>query len=126
MVTPVKWIPPSRAYYSAYHFGRDFIVELGFTVTCGSAAHGEVKNFLGGSKVQEMVVASCLIGVLQSKRIDADYELEDTAIEERNAVQDLVGHAHEVHSLIDQHKNDPNLRSAVQQGIANYQDKMRS
>jgi len=66
----------SRAYYAAFHKGREIIASMKFKLSTGSAAHGEICNYLQNSGDSMMVAAGQKLESLRSIRNKADYRLD--------------------------------------------------
>lgn len=80
----------SRSYYSVFNVGVALLKEMGFSVSKGSNAHGDVEHKLGNSGNIEIEKVGNQLASLRSKRIEADYRLNKTNIENRKTAQALV------------------------------------
>ncbi|MBI4832370.1 MAG: hypothetical protein HY801_12640 [Candidatus Lindowbacteria bacterium] len=74
----------SRAYYAAYHKGRRLLTLINVNVPKSAYGHPETFGCLMNSKNEYLVRAGRKLADLHSRRIVADYELED---------QEMVSHA---------------------------------
>jgi uncharacterized protein (UPF0332 family) len=66
----------SRAYYAAFHKGREMLASMNFKLSTGPAAHGEICNYLQNSGDSRMEAAGQKLGSLRSIRNKADYRLD--------------------------------------------------
>ena len=66
----------SRAYYAAFHVARKLLVDMGFEISKGSGAHGDICNYLGNAANPTVEHAGNNIGDLKGWRNEADYELD--------------------------------------------------
>jgi hypothetical protein len=71
----------SRAYYAAYHVSVDFVERLGFSIAKLGAGHKQVQDYLWNSGDVEVVQIASKLRTLFSRRVDADYRLGKSAIE---------------------------------------------
>lgn len=80
----------SRAYYAAFHVARKLLVDMGFRISRGPAAHGDVCKYLGNADNLTVEHAGNNIGDLKGWRNQADYELDLAKHENSGSVQNIV------------------------------------
>lgn len=76
----------SRAYYGAFHIGRDFVRGSGILVPAGPEAHKSVRWCLANAGLQELADAAVQLESLRSARNKADYDLADNGFAKRSNV----------------------------------------
>ena len=80
----------SRAYYAAFHVARKLLVDMGFEISKGPGAHGDVCKYLGNAGNPTVEHAGSNIGDLKGWRNQADYELDLVEHENSRSVQNIV------------------------------------
>jgi hypothetical protein len=113
----------SRAYYGAFHFALEFLVELGFQVPANANAHGLVRRMLLGSHHPEAARIAALLGDLHSDRIRADYRLSDSRYRTFVVARLHVERAETVRSMVNACRSEP-ARSELQAAIRDYQSRL--
>ncbi len=107
----------SRAYYSAFHVGIQTLTTLGFSISKGGAAHGEVTNcFLNASDVNVGRAASMLRD-LHAARLLADYQLSRLDIEKPANAPQAVEDARQIIETFERILTGP-TRAPIQAAIA--------
>jgi len=91
----------SRAYYAAHNAGVEVLTEMGCTIEKGPGGHGDVRMRLNNSGDPEVMSAASKLGDLQSKRIKADYRLENTDVEDQKTAQADVEVAKRIVQILD-------------------------
>jgi len=97
----------SRAYYAVFNVGAEILAELGFRVSKGANAHGEVRHRLSNSGDLDVVKVGSQLGDLQSRRIQADYQLKQKDIENQKLAQAFVELAGKMIQTLDQCRSEP-------------------
>lgn len=65
----------SRAYYAAFHAGRDFFEDLGFRVPRAEAAHVYLSRRLSAVSVTSLTAVGNELNTLRGYRNQADYDM---------------------------------------------------
>lgn len=97
----------SRAYYAAYHAGREALLAIGIRPSEGPAGHGDVVKCLGGCGDPVLARAGTRLQDLHGRRRKADYSLGDPTAETRAEAQTACLEADHIIGLIDVLLNDP-------------------
>ena len=113
----------SRAYYAAFQTACQFLENLSIHVPA-SSGHGEVRNGLGNSGDVELAQAGSSLGTLQSKRIDADYRLNNVPIENAANAWERVHEAEDVILAITKCKKESARAAIVGNTIKAWRDKI--
>ena len=113
----------SRSYYAAYHKAREVLACLGFPVDEAGQGHHQAYERLMHSGVDAVKCAGSRLGMLQTRRIDADYRLSKVEIENQAMVKSLVGQADEILKVLDTCYEEPN-RTTMIRSIQMYLDKI--
>ena len=71
----------SRAYYAAFNVSAALLRGVGFGVSRGAAAHGEVQRCLANAGHPDLAAVASQLGDLHTERNRADYHLDRTDIE---------------------------------------------
>jgi uncharacterized protein (UPF0332 family) len=108
----------SRAYYAAFHVGRDLLQQLGFNPPRSEAAHAYVWLRLSNSGDTEAVKAGRGLNDLRGERNDADYREKPKVIQTR--AEDVVRLAEEVISILDKAAKEPK-RSEILKAMKAYE-----
>lgn len=66
----------SRAYYAAFHKGRETLSSMNLKIPTGPTAHGEICNYLQNSGDSKMEAVGQKLESLRSTRNKADYRLD--------------------------------------------------
>src|ERR1700683_3872313 len=70
----------SRAYYGVFNVGVEWLNPI-VPLSKGSAAHGQIARLLANSGDSDLAQVGSDLGDLHSRRIDADYELNNLGAE---------------------------------------------
>lgn len=76
----------SRAYYGAFHIGRDFVRKCGILIPAGPEAHKSIRWCLANAGSQELDKVALQLESLRSARNKADYDLTDRKFANRSSV----------------------------------------
>lgn len=110
----------SRAYYSAFHLARSYVVLLGFPAT---DKHRFLADCLTASGEPSIVRAGDLLKELATARGRADYELAKThvtkQVQEEAYLKDIIERAHTVKELLDRASSAP-AKAQAKAGIATH------
>lgn len=109
----------SRAYYAAYNVTVQTLDTLGVQIPKSPNGHGQVLNFLGNSKNEELQQISSDLGTLHSNRIAADYRLSDQKAENSTTVKALVQHAKKIIDTVERCCAGPN-KQAIAKAMKDY------
>lgn len=91
----------SHAYYSVFSVGVELLRDTGLGVSIGPSAHGEVEYRLSNCANIEVEKVGSQLSDLRSRRIRADYRLDNEAIENQKNAQALVHQAHKMIRTLD-------------------------
>jgi hypothetical protein len=86
----------NRAYYAAYNTGFKILKDMGLNIKQASKAHKEVKLCLDNSDDGKIEKAGSELGVLYTRRIQADYHLGRVEVENPKTAKGLVRNAEEI------------------------------
>jgi hypothetical protein len=114
----------SRAYYAAYNFAVEVVEELGFRILKSPSGHGEIQNRLNNSGDPELSRVSKQLADLQSKRIQADYRLNDRGVENQKTASALVIQVDRMIQILETCRIEPKRQSVVS-GIRKYEHAIR-
>ena len=104
----------SRAYYGAFHLSTQFLEDIERPVP--KNAHVYVARQLQRSGQADACRAGSLLGDLQSKRIKADYRLDDSRIGTSAFARLYVEWASEIQTALIKCQIEP-VRSEIQAGL---------
>ena len=113
----------SRAYYAAFHVARKLLVDMGFEISKGSGAHGDVCKYLGNAGNPAVEHAGNNIGALKGWRNQADYELNSVEHENSSRVKKIVSITEQIIEDLEQCCSGSN-REQIKSAISNYIKKM--
>lgn len=113
----------SRAYYATYNVGVEILEELGFPIPRGPGGHGEVQNRLGNSGDGEIEKVASMLSDLHSRRIQADYRLQNRQIENQKTAEGIVRQAGGMIQVLDSCRNEPR-RTTVFRAIREWERKI--
>lgn len=113
----------SRAYYAAFHVARKLLVDMGFEISKGPAAHGDVCKYLGNAANPTVEHAGNNIGDLKGWRNQADYELDLVEHENSRSVQNIVLITEQIIEDLEECCNGLN-RDQIKSAISSYIIKM--
>ena len=91
----------NRAYYAAHNAGAEVLRELGCRIQKGPGGHADVWKRLSNSGDEEIEMAGSQLGDLQSKRIKADYRLDNKDVEDQKTAQADVKVASRIIQILD-------------------------
>ncbi len=91
----------NRAYYATYNVGVEILEGMGFKIDKGPKGHHQVQRRLNNCGVDEIISVASKLGDLYSRRIDADYRLENLVVEQKKNAEALVKQAGEMIETID-------------------------
>ena len=109
----------SRAYYATFHVARKLLVDMGFEISKGPAAHGDVCKYLGNASNPTVEHAGSNIGDLKGWRNQADYELDLVEHENSRSVQNIVLITEQIIEDLEQCCNGSN-REQIKSAISSY------
>ena len=113
----------SRAYYAAFHVARKLLIDMGFEISKGPGAHGDVCKYLGNAANSTVEHAGSNIGDLRNWRNQADYELDLVEHENSGKVQHIVTVTEQIIGGLEQCCNGSN-RDQIKSAISSYIKKM--
>ena len=114
----------SRAYYAAFHVARKLLVDMGFQISKGPGAHGDVCKYLGNAGNPTVEHAGSNIGDLKGWRNQADYDLDLAEHENSREVQNIVAITEQIIEELEQCCNGSN-RDQIKNAIRSYIRRMK-
>lgn len=103
----------SRAYYSAYHVGAEFLERMGCTISTGPSGHGDVWKRLQQSGDEELKMVGSQLANLHSSRITADYKLNEGRAENQTNVHGHIRQAERIIETIERYRSGPKRQDIV-------------
>jgi hypothetical protein len=103
----------SRAYYATYHVGAEALEEMGFIIEKGPQGHKGVQHRLHNSGDPEISNVGSKLGDLETRRIDADYHLNDANVERQKTAEALVKMADNLIQKLDKLRSAPNRGKVI-------------
>ncbi len=113
----------NRAYYATYNVGVEILEGMGFKIDKGPQGHKKVQYLFNNCGVDEIISVASKLGDLNSRRIDADYRLENLVVEQKKNAEALVNQAGEMIETIDGSCTGDN-REQIVATIKEYLDKL--
>lgn len=107
----------SRAYYGALHAALEIFEHLGCTMPKHGKSHNLVPICLEKSNVEEAQRAGWELSDLHSKRIRADYRLDDADIGRTDAGRLSVESASDITQLLDTFRDKCNADDSLRDGF---------
>jgi len=101
-----------RSYYAAFNVGVATLTSIGVSCSQKPSGHGEVVNCLSGSGNRDCDKAGARLRALHGRRIEADYNLEKTAIETYQEADLAHKEATAIVGVLDELKNQPGMEQA--------------
>lgn len=90
----------SRAYYGAFHIGKQLLSDCGVIIGIDALAHRNVRWCLANTNEQSVKNLAKVLEHLRKARNDADYELTSTRFVDRSAAKAEVKRAVEVFTVL--------------------------
>ena len=115
----------SRAYYAVFHFGLNFLSEMGFNIVQNQHAHEEVYRHFNNSGDTDLTKAASKINDLRTRRNHADYELNRLDVEKKENAKMFVQLAERLIETMDKCCNGTN-RSQIIKSIQDWKNSIRS
>lgn len=112
----------NRAYYATYNVGVEILEGMGFKIDKGPKGHHQVQRRLNNCGVDEIISVASKLGDLYSRRIDADYRLENRVVERKKNAVAWVKQAGKMIETIDNSRTGNN-RGQIIAAIKAYLDK---
>lgn len=113
----------SRAYYSVFNVGVELLKGIGLRVSEGPGGHGEVEHRLSNSANINVEKVGSQLSDLRSRRIRADYRLDNKKIENPKNAKALVQQAHKMIQTLDTCFTGPH-REEIVSAIQEYLQKI--
>jgi hypothetical protein len=109
----------SRAYYAAFHFGKNLVEALGFKLPKDAAAHEKLYHLLNNAGIESATEAADWLLRLRKRRTlaDCDFARDDlrSAYECQKDLLKVAG----IISFCENYSSEP-LRSTLKKGLAEY------
>ena len=116
----------SRSYYAVFHVGVDILNDIGIKVDTGPASHGDVVQKLNHTNDRELKIVGSQLNDLRSARIQADYRLNDTNIENPDKAKAVVQQATNLIAKVDGcKKGEPSRKNNAAKCIKEWQEKLK-
>ena len=115
----------SRAYYAAFHFGKNLVEGLGFNLPKDAAAHDKLYLLLNNSGNKSAEEAADWLRRLRRRRTLADYDFKRKDLHSPLDCQKDLLMAAAIISFSEDCSVEP-LCSTLRSGIANYVQKIGS
>jgi uncharacterized protein (UPF0332 family) len=109
----------SRAYYAAFHVGRELFEDLGFTVPKAERAHGYLWLRLSNSGQSAVDQAGQDLKLLRSDRNFADYDFQSAFRTSRLA--DVLKSAKQIIRTLEDASMDPTTRTLITDTMKIYE-----
>ena len=109
----------SRCYYSAYHLAKGLLEDMGFTIRHGPSGHRCVQALLQHSGDEQMKEVGYKLENLHSRRIDADYRLNNVRIETERTVKAILNEVKGLMNIFQTYSKEPTY-SRVSNGIKSW------
>lgn len=103
----------SRAYYGAFHAALELFEEFGCAIPSSGKSHNLVPICLGKSNIAEARRAGRELSDLHSKRIRADYRLDDARVGRTETGRRSVEAADDVARLLDVVRKECNVNASL-------------
>ena len=110
----------SRAYYALLNSAIQFLSELGFSVEQGPGAHGQTRNRLSNSTVEQMMDFSRILDELRKRRNKADYDMSSSDFTNQATCALRAAKAESALALLVACKHEPQ-RSRIRAEIREYE-----
>jgi uncharacterized protein (UPF0332 family) len=109
----------SRAYYAAFHVGRELMARCGFRVPESERAHKHVNDRLMNAGHEGVKEAGTSLDILRRRRNDADYHL--TTPLSRLKADQQVETARSIIEALEAAEADPVALFAITQAMRDYE-----
>ncbi len=116
----------NRAYYAAFHGGNDFMTKLGFLVSSGPQAHGQLQARANNSGVFEFEKFYKILHRLYDRRRLADYDLSSREFHSQATAALWVASAKQGLEIITQCEASEALRQRIRKGVQGYETKLKA
>ncbi len=90
----------SRAYYGTYLFLFNNMNDLGIILPRNMTSHVKVKSYLNNCGDSKLLVVASQLGDMHSKRIKADYNLNNKDVESKKTAIGIVKQANKMNNTI--------------------------
>ena len=114
----------SRAYYACFHTGLDALKSIGCT-PARDRSHRQLPAILRKSGHTGAKHAATLLDDLRDDRRDADYDLNNTDVEDRNNAMKIVVQAVDCTSLLEAFELALQSDEALAASVNTYADSIR-
>ena len=114
----------SRAYYAAFHRGREMLTSMNFKISTGAAAHGDICNYLQNSGDRRAEAAGQKLESLRSARNKADYRLDIPHIATYSNTSLHLADAGKIINVLGAIESSPHANK-IQDSIQTYIDKLK-
>ncbi len=116
----------NRAYYTVFHVVNDLLGELGFSISDGPQAHGQLLARVNNCGVSELQSLYPILHDLYNRRRKADYDLKSPRFSAQASVALNVASAGQISTAIKKCQQSQTLRAQVRNGIRDYKRKINA
>jgi len=113
----------SRGYYAAFHFGKDLVESLGFSLPKDATAHEKLYILLYNAGIESAKDAAVWLRRLRQRRTQADYDFKRNDLNSYHDCQKDLLQAAGVLTFCESYSAEP-LRSALKNGLQDYVKKI--
>jgi uncharacterized protein (UPF0332 family) len=114
----------NRAYYAVFHVINALLVELGFRVSDGPQAHGQLLARVNNCGVPELQSLYSTLYDLYNRRRKADYDLNATRFRAQASAALNVASAGQIITAVKHCQQSQDLRIQIRNGIREYERKI--
>jgi len=114
----------SRTYYALFNTGKKLLNDLGFSLPKDASAHELLYYRLYNSGIPDINALAITIKKLRSKRIRADYEMNDTGFQSHIECEFDIARAKHIIAQLENCYQQP-LRNQLKDGIQEYERKIK-
>lgn len=115
----------SRSYYAAYNVGVELLEGAGIRIKKTSMGHEEVSVYLNQCGINELAETQSKLGNLRTKRIKADYRLDDRGVESIKNAGHAIKRSEQIIRTLDSYSSN-SWKKKIAEGVETYNNKIRS
>lgn len=116
----------NRAYYAMFHVINALLVELGFSVSDGPQAHGQLLARVNNCGVPELQSLYSTLYDLYNRRRKADYDLNAPRFSAQASVALNIALAGQIIAAVKRCQQSQDLRIQIRNGIREYERKINA
>lgn len=111
----------SRAYYAAYNFAVEILTDLGFAMPKNSKGHSAVQFRLQNSGDNNIVRVGSQLTDLYSKRIQADYRLNEKSAENQKVALVVIEQVERMIGVLEEGNRVGARRESIIEAIRSWE-----